>query len=235
MLKKISAQKARQNFGEMMDEVRLRGDRYIVNRGDKPLVAVIPVEEYLAWEQARERLYSRIVHCATVCAERTQRRSKATSGRPSRQWAEARTPRDPMWRVVLDYGVITSALLNPHGSPARLLDFALQGRLRLFATPRMVTVISRALRSDALKQRHGMTDRELSRFLTELPVLFCLVPGVDSSRPKAPYKHRIGTGFVRGAEPRRFPGDLARPGRGHGRAGRNAYSYGRPASKAGRP
>ncbi len=61
MLKKISAQKARQNFGELMDEVRLRGDRYIVNRGDRPLVAVIPVEEYLAWEQARERLYSRIV------------------------------------------------------------------------------------------------------------------------------------------------------------------------------
>ncbi len=61
MLKKISAQKARQNFGELMDEVRLRGDRYIVNRGAKPLVAVIPVEEYIAWEQARERLYSRIV------------------------------------------------------------------------------------------------------------------------------------------------------------------------------
>ncbi len=61
MLKKISAQKARQSFGEMMDEVRLRGDRYIVNRGDKPVVAVIPVEEYLAWEQARERLYSRIL------------------------------------------------------------------------------------------------------------------------------------------------------------------------------
>ncbi|HHE41347.1 MAG TPA: type II toxin-antitoxin system Phd/YefM family antitoxin [Dehalococcoidia bacterium] len=61
MLKMISAQKARQNFGELMDEVRLRGDRYIVNRGDKPLVAVIPVEEYLAWEQARERLYRRIV------------------------------------------------------------------------------------------------------------------------------------------------------------------------------
>ena len=61
MLKKISAQKARQNFGELMDEVRLRGDRYIVNRGEKPLVAVIPVEEYVAWEQARERLYKRIL------------------------------------------------------------------------------------------------------------------------------------------------------------------------------
>jgi len=69
MLKRISAQKARQNFGELMDEVRLRGDRYIVNRGEKPLVAVIPVEEYLAWEQARERLYSRIV----LVRDRTRR------------------------------------------------------------------------------------------------------------------------------------------------------------------
>ena len=74
MLKKISAQKARQNFGELMDEVRLRGDRYIVNRGQKPLVAVIPVEEYLAWEQARERLYSRIV----VMRDRTRREDAQT-------------------------------------------------------------------------------------------------------------------------------------------------------------
>ncbi len=73
MLKKISAQKARQNFGELMDEVRLRGDRYIVNRGDKPIVAVIPVEEYLAWEQARERLYSRIV----LMRSRTSREAHA--------------------------------------------------------------------------------------------------------------------------------------------------------------
>jgi len=87
-----------------------------------------------------------------------------------------------MWRVVLDYGVLTSALLNPHGSPARLLDFALQGRLRLFATPRMVTVVSRVLRSDVLKHRHGMTDRELSRFLADLPVLLCLVQSLPGAR-----------------------------------------------------
>ena len=87
-----------------------------------------------------------------------------------------------MWRVVLDYAVFTSALLNPHGSPARLLDLALQGRLRLFATPRMLAAEGRALRSHALKRRHGMTDRELSRFMADLPVLLCLVP--DGPRPR---------------------------------------------------
>ncbi len=60
MLKKTSAQKARQKFGELMDEVRLKGDRYIVERGNRPMVAVIPVEEYLSWEKVRERLYERI-------------------------------------------------------------------------------------------------------------------------------------------------------------------------------
>jgi len=43
-----------------MDEVRLRGDRYIVERGNRPMVAVIPVEEYVAWEKIREGLYERI-------------------------------------------------------------------------------------------------------------------------------------------------------------------------------
>ena len=59
MLKKISAQKARQRFGELMDEVHIRGDRYIVERGNRPMVAVIPVEEYITWEKIRERLYEK--------------------------------------------------------------------------------------------------------------------------------------------------------------------------------
>lgn len=60
MLKRISAQKARQRLGEVMDEVRLKGDRYIVERGNRPMVAMIPIEEYDAWEKSRERFYKRV-------------------------------------------------------------------------------------------------------------------------------------------------------------------------------
>lgn len=60
MLKKISAQKARQRFGELMDEVRIRGDRYIIERGDRPMVAVIPMEEYVTWERIRAGLYEKV-------------------------------------------------------------------------------------------------------------------------------------------------------------------------------
>jgi len=60
MLKRISAQEARQRFGEMMDEVRLKGDRYIIERSRRPMVVVIPVEEYATWERVRERLSSKV-------------------------------------------------------------------------------------------------------------------------------------------------------------------------------
>ncbi len=89
-----------------------------------------------------------------------------------------------MWRVVLDHVVLSSALLDPHGSPARLLDFALQGRVRLFATPRMLATEGRVLRADVLKKWHGMTDRDLSRFLADLPVLLCLVSGDNPGKAR---------------------------------------------------
>jgi prevent-host-death family protein len=60
MLKKISAQKARQRLGELMDEVRISGDKYVVERGNRPMVVVIPLEEYVTWEKIRAGLYKKV-------------------------------------------------------------------------------------------------------------------------------------------------------------------------------
>jgi hypothetical protein len=38
VLRKISALKARQNLGQVMNEVALRGDDYIIERAGRPLV-----------------------------------------------------------------------------------------------------------------------------------------------------------------------------------------------------
>jgi prevent-host-death family protein len=51
MYKKISALKARQNLGQVMNEVALKGDDYIIERAGKPLVAVIPIEKYQSLQQ----------------------------------------------------------------------------------------------------------------------------------------------------------------------------------------
>jgi prevent-host-death family protein len=54
MQKKISAMKARQNLGQIMNEVAIRGDEYIIERAGKPLVAIIDMEKYQRIEEERQ-------------------------------------------------------------------------------------------------------------------------------------------------------------------------------------
>ena len=54
MLKKISAMKARQNLGQIMNEVAIRGDDYIIERAGKPIVAIIDMERYQRIEEDRQ-------------------------------------------------------------------------------------------------------------------------------------------------------------------------------------
>jgi len=57
MFKKISALKARQNLGQVMNEVAIKGDDYIIERAGKPLVAVIPIEKYQSLQQEIEEFF----------------------------------------------------------------------------------------------------------------------------------------------------------------------------------
>ena len=57
MLKKVSAIKVRQNLGEVMNEVALKSDEYIVERAGKPLVAIIPIEKYLSMKRERDDFF----------------------------------------------------------------------------------------------------------------------------------------------------------------------------------
>ncbi len=51
MRKTISALKARQNLGQVMNEVSIKGDDYIVERAGKPMVAIIPMEKYRRFQE----------------------------------------------------------------------------------------------------------------------------------------------------------------------------------------
>ena len=60
MRKTISALKARQNLGLVMNEVSLKGDDYIVERAGKPLVAIIPMEKYLRFQKDLDEFYREV-------------------------------------------------------------------------------------------------------------------------------------------------------------------------------
>lgn len=57
MLKTVSAIKVRQSLGQVMNEVALKDDEYIVERAGKPLVAIIPVEKYLSLKRNRDEFF----------------------------------------------------------------------------------------------------------------------------------------------------------------------------------
>lgn len=57
MLKTISAIKVRQNLGQVMNEVALKDDEYIVERAGKPLVAIIPIEQYQSMKKERDEFF----------------------------------------------------------------------------------------------------------------------------------------------------------------------------------
>ena len=60
MYKTISALKARQNLGQVMNEVAIKGDDYIIERAGKPLVAVIPIEKYQSLQQEWDKFFESV-------------------------------------------------------------------------------------------------------------------------------------------------------------------------------
>jgi prevent-host-death family protein len=65
MIRTISAIEARQGFGRLMNEVQLRHDHYIIERAGKPMVAVVPVEEFQAWMGRRDEFFQQIEQART--------------------------------------------------------------------------------------------------------------------------------------------------------------------------
>ena len=49
--KTINALKARQNFGEMLEQVYYRGDQFIIERAGKPMAAVVPLSQLEEWQK----------------------------------------------------------------------------------------------------------------------------------------------------------------------------------------
>ena len=55
MLKKISAMQARKKFGQMMNEVAIRGDDYVIERAGNPMVVMVPMERYYQILQSQKK------------------------------------------------------------------------------------------------------------------------------------------------------------------------------------
>jgi prevent-host-death family protein len=60
MRKTISTQTLKTHVGEVVDSVRLRGDRYIIERRGKPVAAIVPLSVNEADERRRKRFFDMV-------------------------------------------------------------------------------------------------------------------------------------------------------------------------------
>ena len=60
VVKKVNALKARQNLGQLLEEVYYRGDQYIIERAGKPMAAIVPISHLEERQKHRERLWAAI-------------------------------------------------------------------------------------------------------------------------------------------------------------------------------
>jgi uncharacterized protein len=85
-----------------------------------------------------------------------------------------------MIRVVLDTNVLISALLTPGSPPAKILELALEGRLRIIISPAIIREIGLVLQYPKLKktlQKHGLSSLEVEEAIFKILRVATITPG----------------------------------------------------------
>ena len=80
-----------------------------------------------------------------------------------------------MLKIVLDTNVLVSALINPHGKPAQILNYVFENKIRLFTSPSIIEELERVLSYPKLVKRHGLVKEELKEFVFDLLSIMSLV------------------------------------------------------------
>ncbi|HTX80452.1 MAG TPA: type II toxin-antitoxin system Phd/YefM family antitoxin [Longilinea sp.] len=60
MEKEIGVTKAREQFGELVEQVQYKGDSIIINRNGKPAAAIVPIDIYQNWKKERKNFFNQI-------------------------------------------------------------------------------------------------------------------------------------------------------------------------------
>src|SRR3989304_7960724 len=81
-----------------------------------------------------------------------------------------------MFRVVLDANQFVSAILNPNGPPAKVLNGWREGLFELATSPSIIDEIRKVLNYPRLSKIHKKSPRETDHFLEDLEILSFLAP-----------------------------------------------------------
>ena len=57
MKRELGITEARKQFASIIDEVKYRGDNYVILKRGEPAAAIVPMDVYKRWQKERERLF----------------------------------------------------------------------------------------------------------------------------------------------------------------------------------
>lgn len=77
MAKNVSAVKARQQLGSLLNEVKLKGASIVIERDGKPMAALVPLERYEEMERRRNESFDRLEQLSERIRERRARIGKS--------------------------------------------------------------------------------------------------------------------------------------------------------------
>jgi prevent-host-death family protein len=60
MEKELGLTKARDKFGDLVEQVQYQGVTYIISRNGKPAAAIVPIEVYESWKRERSAFFNLI-------------------------------------------------------------------------------------------------------------------------------------------------------------------------------
>ena len=56
----MNALKARQNLGQLLEQVYYQGDQYVIERAGKPMAAMVPLWQLEEWQKRRSRFFGMV-------------------------------------------------------------------------------------------------------------------------------------------------------------------------------
>ena len=66
-VERTSAVEAQQRLGTLLDEVKLKGAVYVIERASRPTAVVVPLETYQKYLDVRDRASTGWSQCASPC------------------------------------------------------------------------------------------------------------------------------------------------------------------------
>ena len=69
MERRLGISEARKQLAQMVDQVKYKGENYIIFKHGQPAAAMVPMEVYLQWKREREELFDVIRRIQVTNAE----------------------------------------------------------------------------------------------------------------------------------------------------------------------